>query len=752
MAFLGDWKVWTPSRESRMVAALDGVAWVATSSGIVEWDLATKSSRIHTRLDGLPTMEYAAVVIDSEKTVWAIGTDGRIGYHPKGSGGWQVANSFSSQNWVFSLRAAQYWKGYLIFGTDHGLSLYSTRSKTAEDFAKTFRSLTGAVRSVMVTPAIATGGEPPRDTLWVGLDQGFAFATPQWDSIGKPGHFLADPSQWTIKSSATTNPDLILVRDSNGVRQTNWWQEWSDPTGELAIKGGQVRWDGNVVSAANPVYAARSGSNVVVSTYEQGTVLLGPAGVVQTARPEGEFPDFAPVNARLKSDGTPYVLTQNRVLSYQAGTAQWTSDTIQYLDSSGTRLQGTWDYQETFGKRHRQGLAIGPQGEIVIPSWSNPETKGGIFTNFGAPNWNHYFGTAADSCLTYAEEKNPASGSALTGGRSFPSGTWLSTLVHSPDGVSSPARILFLPPGGQTSPQCFDLPRENTAASLDIVNDFLPIGDTLWLGSAAGLIRVPSPTLAYPPRSATGATYIKTTDLISPNLYRLAKISFEGRDWIVGGGEGRLTLYPAFGGWGTPLRTDLIVSDSSAPALNQVYYALAIDAQGQIWAGGNEGIDIVQLVASEADSLPPSFRHVQRITTADGLLDNNIYDFDLDVATGKALIVSPHGVALWSSPFRPVAEKLAKSKIRVYPNPVRLRDHAGIPADKTLIVDGATADSRLDLLAADGTLVLHFDASQQIGGRFQVDLPPPSKLRPGLYFWSLKDKKGSVHGPLLIAE
>ena len=723
------------------------VAWVATSSGVVEWDLRAQSSRIHTRLDGLPTMDYAAVVLDSQKTLWAIGTDGRIGYQAKGSSSWKTATSYSSQNWTFSPRAAQYWKGYLIFGTDRGLSLYSTSSKTAEDYAKTFRSLSGTVRSVMVTPGV------PRDTLWVGLDHGIAYATPHWDSIGKPGHFLADPSKWTIKDTlGSANTDLILVRDANGVRASSWWAEWSDATGKLSISGGQVRWDGNAVAVPEAIHAVASGPNVIVSTLTRGTLLVGPSGVLQKAEPEGGFPDFAPVNARFDVSGAPYVLSNNRTWQYDRNGDVWSSDTVYYKDSTNALVQASWAFNETYGTRHRQGLAIGPKGEVIVPSWSNPDSKGGIFTNTGNRDWNHFYGTVEDTCLTYAEEKYPENGAALTGGRSFEAGTWLSTLVHSPPGVSSPARILFLPPGGQQKPQCFDLPRENTAAELDIVNDFLPIGDTLWIGSAAGLARVPSPKLTYPPTLATQTTYFKPADLSTPFLFRLAKTTFAGRDWIVGAAKGRLALYPTHGGWGTPVRTSLITSDSSAPTLKQDYYALAVDAQGQIWAGGKDGIDIVQLVEPEFDSLPPSFFHVRRITTADGLLDNTIYDFDLEVSTGKALIVSPSGVALWSSPFRPLATKLAKAAVRVYPNPVRLRDHRDGPADKVLIVDGATVGSRLDLLAADGTLVMHLDETKQVGGRFQVELPASSKLRPGLYFWSLKDKKGSVRGPLLIAE
>lgn len=752
MALLGDWKVWTPTLQPRMAVVHGDVAWIATSSGVVEWDLRAQSSRIHTRLDGLPTMDYAAVVLDSQKTLWAIGTDGRIGYQTKGSSSWRTATSYSSQNWTFSPRAAQYWKGYLIFGTDRGLSLYSTSSKTAEDYAKAFRSLSGTVRSVMVTPGV------PLDTLWVGLDQGVAYATPHWDSIGKPGHFLADPSKWTIKDTLDNQKtDMILVRDANGVRASSGWDEWSDATGKLSISGGQVRWDGNVVAVPEAIHAASAGSNLVVSTSTRGTVLVGASGVLQKAEPKGEFPDFPPINTRFKSDGALYVLSNNtinyRVLSLDpARSAQWASDTIRFATPSGM-VDAQWDNFENLG-RHRQSLALGPNGEIVVPSWADNATQGGLYTSKTSGGWNHFSITPTDTCLTFALDSsdgdgpNRTYGSALTSARSFPSGTWMSALGR---GTANPSRILFLAPGGQTAPTCLDVPRENPAAEKEKVNDFHPVGDTLWLGSSAGLIRVPSPRPSYPPPLVAGA-YIKPSDNITPEIFRLAKATFMGRDWIVGAAKGRLTLYPTHGGWGTPVRTSLITSDSSAPTLKQDYYALAVDAQGQIWAGGKDGIDIVQLVEPEFDSLPPSFFHVQRITTTEGLLDNAIYDFDLEVSTGKALIVSRSGVALWSSPFRPLATKLAKAAVRVYPNPVRLRDHRGGPADKVLIVDGATVGSRLDLLAADGTLVMHLDETKQVGGRFQVELPASSKLRPGLYFWSLKDKKGSVRGPLLIAE
>jgi ligand-binding sensor domain-containing protein len=171
-----------------------------------------------------------------------------------------------------------------------------------------------------------------------------------------------------------------------------------------------------------------------------------------------------------------------------------------------------------------------------------------------------------------------------------------------------------------------------------------------------------------------------------------------------------------------------------------------VDAQGQIWAAGNQGIDIFSL-QGDSSGRPKFVRaRPQPITQNDGLPDNNIRDLALDSATGKALIASASGLSLWTSPYRSVPSRLTKSIIKVYPNPVRLRQN------RTLFVDGATSGAQFDLVAADGTLILHQDRDKSNYGAFQINLPTTSKVRPGVYYWSLKDSRNSVHGPLLIGE
>ncbi len=772
MAFLGDWKVWAPSHDARMAVVLENSAWVATGGGVMEWDLkadASIASRMHSRRDGLPTMDFVSMVLDSQKTVWAIGSDGRIGYRPLGGSAWQSATSYVNLGWNFTPRAAMYWKNFLVLGANKGLSLFSIRSMSAEDNVATFGSMSGTVTSVMVTP----GSRSKPDTLWVSLDAGaLYYATPNWDSVGKPGHYLADPSKWTLaRNYGISSPFFTLIRDSSGVRLGDSRFEWSDLSGKLNIRWDTLSWNGNTPRVPSAVHAAPAGSNLIVSTSSGGTKLVGAEGVFQTAAPDGSFPDNPPLNVERKPDGTWAARFGQRILTL--GQNGWTSDTVRFTDSDGTFSPSASTSEDI--SRNRQALAFGPKGETIYASFMDvaweaipnsgtflaKKTLGGFYLLPVSGTWLHFGDDPYDTCISYTitgEFTAPYSGSmtkygaAMLTARSFDNGTWMSTLHHTRKG-----RVLFLEPGGKSLPTCFDIPIDNLGSNINVVvTDFLPIGDTLWMATNIGLARVVSPRPNRAP--VTVATdYFKPANGTLLDLQRLVRIDVSGSPWIVGSSSGRLAMFPASGSWwidDTTRSTSLILSDSSAysSSMAQKYLSLAVDAQGQIWAAGDQGIDIVQIDPPEVAGRAPSFRHVRRVTTADGLPDNQVWDMDLDVSTGKALIATPSAVALWTSPYRPIAPKLVKSKIQVWPNPVRLRQMGDNP---TLFVDGATPGSRFDLLAADGTLVMHMDASQQTGGLFQVKLPDAKnlgKLRPGLYFWSVKDKNNSVRGPLLIAE
>lgn len=170
---------------------------------------------------------------------------------------------------------------------------------------------------------------------------------------------------------------------------------------------------------------------------------------------------------------------------------------------------------------------------------------------------------------------------------------------------------------------------------------------------------------------------------------------------------------------------------------------MAIDGLGHIWVAGIEGIDILSIQPGETSY---EFRKVREVGFADGLPSNLVYGISIEPSTGMVLVTTDRGIGLWSSPFRPLSDRLDTKKARVYPNPLRTRTHG------ELVVDGATASSHFYLHAADGSLVVHLGPSEQAGGYFRWRLPGHDRLRPGVYRWTLKDANSKVGGPLLIAE
>jgi len=270
------------------------------------------------------------------------------------------------------------------------------------------------------------------------------------------------------------------------------------------------------------------------------------------------------------------------------------------------------------------------------------------------------------------------------------------------------------------------------------LNDILPTGDTLWLATNKGLVRVLGATPAEPPTISKGIiNWAQSSSGTAISLNRLASFPLKNKTWIIAVGNGVLGVLAS-----SASKSDIFYASTDA---KQNYTALAIDAQKQIWAVGDSGIDLFTFALT--DSGTPVLTLLRHVTQSDGLPDNRIYDLQLDSTSGRALIATSTALTLWTSPYRPVQSRLSSKNIKVWPNPVRLRQNT------TLFVDGATSLAQFNLFAADGTLVLHKDRSQSTYGLFQIELPlSMSKLRPGVYYWSLKDDNGSVHGPLLIGE
>jgi hypothetical protein len=741
--FLGDWKIWTPVQTARMSVLRSGkTVFTATTGGVMEWDPVLSKGTMHTGLQGIPSLDIASILADSSGRIWAICADGHIAVLDAGASSWTSVGSYGTSGWTFLPGAATFWKGYLLLGGPKGLSIFSTNPTdpnylTAVDNISAFGSIRNTVTSVMAQ----------NDTIWVSTPDGIALATnPVWNTdsaskqIGKAGYYLS-ADRWNVQT-ATTNSAYILLRDSTGVH-LGLSGQWSDFANGLSIDSGVLRWKGGsaTIPGANHALSTRWGH--FVSTSGQGLQLLSD-GTLHTLHPDGALPGDVPHSVAIGSDGTLFfaaVSPTGMLWSLQAN-GPWVADTIKLkLPDFQNNLVTTapfWDDNETV-RRHRLGLAIGPKGERFVLAFGGGPWQGGVqgtgvLVSTGKGNWSSWSANQ-DSCLGLLPPGVPQSfGVVALSARSDSTGTWISQLGQS---ITTP-RVQFFPAGGTSRPTCLEVHESDLGAQAEFdINDFFFDGQALWLASTLGLVRVPNASPAYPPSIANGITSWPDPSS-APNLIRLTKMTLDGNTWIIAAGAGTLGAHSLGGA-----KTDTFFTLSG---VDQVYTALSVDALGQLWAGGDQGLDIYSVSLDENNH--PSFQRIgRRVTKLDGLPDNKIVGLHLDPASGKALIATADALSLWTSPYRPVPVRLAKSGIKVWPNPVRLRQN------HTLFVDGATSGANFDLVAADGTLVLHKDHSKSSYGLFQIDLPTDmSKLRPGVYYWSLKDSKNSAHGPLLIGE
>ena len=731
-AFLGNWKIWSPVQTGRMAVLRSGqTVLAATTGGVVEWNPSTSTGSVHTGLNKLSTLTLASLVADSSGGIWAIGVDGHVSVLPAGASFWEDAGSYPSSGWTFTPGAATYWKGYLVLGGPQGLSLFSTTDRIAVDNISTFGSMTDTVTSVMAN----------NDTLWVSLPGGLAFAhdsvwkTDSADShIGKAGYYLT-ANRWTVRNAAS-RAQYVLLQDSSSGVHLGLAGQWSDLAHGLRIDYDTLKWSGGSAVVPGARHAISTDWGYFVSSASEGLVQVAQDGTVHVLHPDGALPDALPYSVAMSSNETLYHLTgssSTRVWRRASGATSWTADTIS-VATSGTRP--VWNYSYDVATA-RKVFTVGPKGELVVGAWGDDGSHGGFLVSQAPGSWTQWNRTNDTSFhLTVSSSDSTEYGVVCTSVHPGESGVWGSTLVSSNVGP-----IFYFPSSSTSTPLglSIDATQINVMDQMT-VNDLLPVGSDLWLATYTGLVKVPNVAPSNPPQVATGLLYwaksFNGTTSAALSLNRLAMFKLQNKTWILGAGNGYMGVIPA---GATASDTFYTTSDVTLS-----YTALAVDAQKQIWAAGNKGIDIFTLALNDAGI--PAFTYVRRVTQADGLPDNQVNDLQLDSATGKAIIATSTALCLWTSPYRPVQSRLSSKTIKVWPNPVRLRQN------KTLFVDGATSMAQFNLFAADGTLVLHKDRNQSTYGLFQIELPSTAKLRPGVYYWSLKDDNGSVHGPLLIGE
>lgn len=737
-AFLGDWKIWTSNNNARNSVQRGNSILTATSAGIQDWDPIRGTGRIHTTLQGLPGVDFAGLVASTGgDTIWAVSVDGHLSVLLPGSAFWEQAGSYFNSKWPFTPGCALYNKGILVLGGPSGLTFFRASDRVAIDNVPSFKGVHDTVKAVAVD----------HDTIWVQLGSGVLRSNPDnagWAGIGQVGHYLTDPARWEW---ASRKAGAVIVSDSTGTHaDTLATSVWRDASNHLRIHDTMVVWDNNSypqqrfewpggsVSIPDAKSAIATPWGFFVSSSSRGLVQVGPDGSTKAIHTESSFPNpIIPLHVGIQKDGTLIAVSEDYPATVwrRSLNGTWSGDTILLTSKSNPVPHSTgFDRNESIG-RYRRMLDLDAQGYLNLGFYG----VGGGFDRESVPKSWQYWSTPDNPCFVLANSTDPEGGSASISIRSVSGGIYYSQV---PTEWTDPNTIAFLPVGGSQW-SCFLIP---TPVTFYLVRDFFESDKSLWMATRKGLARLelPIPHFTTAPVLLTPRTYGTTAS--EEGLHRLAGITVDGIPGVLVAGDKVLgVVFPDESGG----RDSLV----QAEGIDQDYRALAVDSRNQVWAAGSLGLDIFNL-AWDSDSTgsvtKPVFQHVRRVTTADGLPENSIFDLALDPASGRAVIATAQTITSWASPYKPLPDRLEKSRVKVWPNPLRLRQH------RYLNVDGATASSQFDLFASDGTHVLNLRKERLSNGTFRYEVPDPSKLRPGLYFWSLKDNHSSLRGPLLVGE
>lgn len=726
-ALLGDWKVWTSTNNAHHAVMRDASVMVATDGGVLEWEPGKESSRLYTTLDGLPEIQTIALASDNLGSIWAVGAGGRLARLSRSGSRWEVYGSYAASGWTFRSHAVTSKDDLIALGGPRGLSLFSTTQRLAVD---NIPSILG--KSIQVNSALFYG-----DTLFVGTDKGTAKCLPDaegWSKSGTPGHYLTDPSRWRWVDSL---PNRNLVADTHVVFTVDSTL-WGDNREAIFTNGLAFAFKGKYVVVPGASHALKlPDGGYLVSSSITGPMQVLTDGTVRRVPVPNTLPIGALPISVAASDAGEFIAMAHEnleavLIRRSRGSNEWTKDPIEVDSGSGsskTVIHPTWDPIETI-RRLRLGLTVDAQGQVAAPAYV-ARSWGGVYLASEASRWFH-LGQASDTCFHRFTTSDGDLGPVLLSARAQPSGFWFSELI-SPSINLTPydQRIYLLPKGTKGPMRCVDLPT-NTVTREAQTLDMVEIGSVLWLGTSNGLFGIDQHLRSL---GRGTASLLQPEGIEGKSFTRLLPYSMDGQDWIVAGGEAQLGLFDPVHSKYYPL-TDF----------DQTVRSLVVDSKNQVWAATGSGIDILQprIEQDTAGNRIPTLDRIRHIGRADGLPEEDIYSLALDVATGRALLASPHALTLWASPYRPLPEKLEKSNIKVWPNPLRLSK------TRTLFVDGVTEKADFSLLAQDGTMVLHLPKGQQTSGVFQIDLPDPAKLRPGLYFWAVKDGNSVVKGPLLI--
>ncbi|MCU0453239.1 MAG: hypothetical protein MUE68_06240 [Bacteroidetes bacterium] len=711
---IGTWESFTSLAGVRSVAAVGaGAVAAAGSGGVFTYYPSDGRYDVATNADGLASNELTAVGEDASGGLWVGAADGSINHRPAGATSWRKILDIRESNRLLKRIQRFVPKGDTVFiVSEFGVSVYRL---SRLEFGDTYASFGYALAPVCWDVAVV------RDTLWVANDQGLAGA---W--LGSTN--LSAPTSWArygplqglppgVVRTLATIGDTLVVGSTAGT--------------SVRVQGAFVAQTS--IGSVQAVRLRVVGRTLFSLTNEAGSMVVSRMAHALAARTTVGPAVASAVDMAVDAASTVWVgVTDGGVARLSGGawmlSAPDAPATNRFVDLAvqpdGTLWVGTGI--NGGGRGFMRFRRDGPDNErwTTFTAASKPALMFNDYYKVApAPDgtvWVSSWGWGVaqmrgDSLLRRLDtQSTPALAPTIAGDPVF---VVVGDVAHDAQGaawivnrtaVDGNVLVRLTNDTVVTKYRNLTGTGEGRFASLVIDRN-----GTKWLAnseptlqSASGLYFFNESTALPGTVGSTGWGVLTQSDGLANNIVQSLAVDLDGDVWA-----GTALGVTIFNEPSNP-RTR---RSSSFPLREQSIQAIAVDGVNNKWVGTKEGVFVVS---------PDGSQLLAQYTTANTggrLVSNDIRAIAIDASSGIAYLGTESGLSALIIPT--VQTERQYSTLLVGPNPFH------VPSDLPLAIRRLMPQTRIKVLTIAGALVTEFEA--QGGGRA---------------FWDGRDRTGAFVG------
>ena len=703
---VGQWKSFTNMKSVRCAVQVSGKIWAATGGGVFVFDTTSGLFTQFTNVDGLDTNDVLAVAFDGTHYIWVGEAGGWVNVYDLNTHQWQtiadIANKTESAH--KGIQSFSFKNDTVFIVTEFGVSIFK---RSHWEFGDTYQNLG------FVSPHV-TCITLQQNRLWIGTDKGLTVS-----DLGS--------NVWTtytsfsgITSSAVTAlavfNDTVVVGTADGMAYF-----------------------------ANGIFTALgsfSDKNICDLRVENGTLLvlenLGPSFSIEVLNTILSTPQILTSNSDVQGvcivpASSLWVGTVSHGLARQGYSSVWNyvypngpnSNFFNSLvvDQDGVLWGGSGETGEGGFYKYNSSLADSVQWKNFTSNKYPLMRKNGLLfddyykVSLGVPGsvWVSSWGdgvieVVGDSIVRkYNYNSQPRLPAAVT-----KDSTWV---VSGGVAIDNEGKVWIVNRNEVNGRSLIRLDDKTSGTFFD--NQLSPPwgyfhgividrNDTKWISTTVPwkmeeqFLNIFNENKIVTGAEETGWMKLSTDNGLLSNIVISLAIDLDGEIWA-GTGLG-VVIVP------DPLNPK--IHTSSYPLQEQVIQSIAVDAMNNKWIGTKEGIFVVNM---DGTQLLQSYTVT---STNKQLLSNDIRSIAIDQKRGIAYFGTEQGLS--SLAIEAVQMSRSYSELECGPNPFYL------PNEQPLTIRNLVANSTIKILTVSGSVVKQFDA--QGGGRA---------------FWDGRDKNGA---------